>query len=110
MGRCVRRLLRSLIDPFGARTRANVTYVDDPSRPVRLVRAVGVLDDDSIDQLLRSWGDVSAPHHLHLDVHAACIADATTMARLATALDGLERRRIDVRVVGIDPQHPALAS
>ena len=45
-------------------------------------------------------------HH----VQDACIVDATTMSRLESALDHLERQRIDVRIVGIDPHHPALAS
>lgn len=108
LGRAVRWFARALVG-FD-RSRANVTYVDDPARPVRLVRAVGVLDHRSIALLLGSWDDVTAPHHVHVDVQDACIADAATMARLETALDGLERRRIDVRIVGIDPQHPAIAS
>ena len=105
----MRRVMHSLVG-YGPRGAASVTFVDDPSRPVRLVRAVGLLDDRSIERLLGSWVDVTAPHHVHVDVQDACIADVSTMARLESALDHLERRRIEVRIVGLDPQHPAIAS
>lgn len=103
----MRRLVQFLV---GAdRQRATITFVNDPTRPFRLVHAVGVLDGRSIHELLGSLGDVPAPHQIHLDVQDACIADATTMSRLESALDRLERRRVEVRVVGLDPQHPAIA-
>jgi hypothetical protein len=82
--------------------------VDDPFVPVRLVRARGHVGPTSIDRLFEAFADLRAPHHLHLDVGDARIADPATMERLGAALDRLERLRIDVRIVGLDPQHPAL--
>ena len=84
--------------------------VDDPIRPVRLVRAAGVIDPISINRVLSAWEHLTSPYLVHLDVQDACIADSITMTRLETALDQLEHRRIDVRIVGIDPHHPAIAS
>jgi hypothetical protein len=85
-----------------------VTYVDDPFVPIRLVRARGHVGPRSIERLFEAFADLHAPHHLHLDVGDALIDDPATMARLEAALDRLELLRIDVRIVGIDPQHPAL--
>lgn len=87
-----------------------MSYVDDPYVPIRLVRASGHIGVASIDRLFKTFDGLKAPHHLHLDVRDANIADAATMARLEAAMDRLERLKIDVRLVGIDPQHPALPS
>ena len=87
-----------------------VDFVDDPVRPIRLVRAAGVIDPVSINRVLSAWEHVTAPYLVHLDVEDARIVDATTMSRLESALDHLEQERIDVRIVGIDPHHPAIAS
>jgi hypothetical protein len=86
-----------------------VTYVDDPTGPIRLVHASGRLGPETISMLLRTWDHLSAPHQLHVDVTDAYIADIDTMHRIESALDRLELQRIDVRIVGIDPQHPAIA-
>ncbi len=86
----------------------DVTYVDDPFVPIRLVRACGHIGPTSIERLFEAFADLRAPHHLHLDVGDAHIHDAATMERLGAALDRLERSRIEVRIVGIDPHHPAL--
>jgi hypothetical protein len=85
-----------------------VAYVDDPFEPVRLVRARGHVGPASIERLFEAFADLNPPHRLHLDVGDARFADLATMDRLGDALDRLERLRIDVRIVGIDPHHPAL--
>ncbi len=87
-----------------------VGVVDDPRLPIRLVRAAGVIDPMSINRVLSTWEHLTAPHLVHLDLHDASIVDVTTMTRLEAALDHLERRRIAVRIVGVDPHHPAIAS
>jgi hypothetical protein len=86
----------------------DVAYVDDPFEPVRLVWARGHVGPTSIERLFETFADLNPPHHLHLDVRDARIDDPATMDRLGEALDRLERLRIEVRIVGIDPQHPAL--
>jgi hypothetical protein len=85
-----------------------VEHVDDPERPFRLIRAAGVLGPSSIDRLVDAWASVTAPYALHLDLGDVRIDDAATMRRLETALDHLERQRIAIRIVGIDPYHPVL--
>ncbi|MDW3213226.1 MAG: hypothetical protein R8G01_04455 [Ilumatobacteraceae bacterium] len=85
-----------------------VEHVDDPELPFRLVRADGMLCPATIDRLLDAWSNLVGPCALHLDLGDALIADAVTMQCLETALDHLERQRIEVRLVGIDPQHPVL--
>jgi hypothetical protein len=85
-----------------------VEHVDDPERPFRLIRAAGVLGPSSIDRLVDAWASVTAPYALHLDLGDVRIDDAATMRRLETALDHLERQRIAIRIVGIDPHHPVL--
>ena len=101
---------RMLIGPGPTATGVTVGVVDDPVHPVRLVRAAGVLDPVTIERVVSAWEHVTAPYLVHLDVQDARIVDATTMSRLERAVDHLERRRIDVRIVGIDPDHPALVS
>lgn len=88
-------------------TRLSVSYVDDPDHRVRVIRAAGHLTAESTGELLRSWEHLTAPRIIHLDAGALDI-DIGAMRRLETAFDHLERQRIDVRVVGIDPTHPAL--
>lgn len=87
----------------------HIDHVDDPELPIRLIRAAGPIGPYSIESLLRTWAHLTAPHALHLDLEDAQITDVHTMQRLETALDHLERQRIDVRIVGIDPYHPSLA-
>lgn len=85
-----------------------IHYVDDPNLPIRLVRATGPIGVASIERLFRAFDGLHGPHHVHLDLGDAKISDRATMARLEVAVDELEQRQIDVRIVGIDPHHPAL--
>jgi hypothetical protein len=86
----------------------SVEHVDDPDLRLRLIRAAGVLGPSSIERLLEAWANLNAPYSLHLDLGDALIDDAHTMRRLESALDHLERQRIKVHLVGIDPHHPVL--
>jgi hypothetical protein len=101
--------LRRWRTPGLFRPRVAIEHVDDPDTPMRLIRAVGPLGPGSIDRLLGSWAHLTAPHAVHVDLADAWITDVRTMRRLEAEFDHLERRHIEVRVVGIDPQHPALA-
>ena len=86
----------------------SVEHIDDPDRAFRLVRAAGVLTGSSIDRLFDAWATLMPPYAIHLDLSDVHIDDADTMQRLESALDHLERERINVRLVGIDPHHPVL--
>lgn len=109
-GAIARRWLIGAVAAAEVSSALAVDCVDDPVQPIRLVRAVGTIDPMSIHQIVRSWEHVTPPFLVHLDIRDARITDALTMSRLETALDRLELRHIDVRIVGIDPQHPAIAS
>lgn len=75
---------------------------------MRLIRVDGAVGAGEIDRLVESWGSLSAPYALHLDLSDAHIEDSATIQRLEVALDDLEHHRIDVRIVGLDPNHPGL--
>lgn len=101
---------RTVVGATARSARAvTVGVVDDPTQPIRLVRVAGIVDAASVQRVLSAWEHLTAPQLVHVDVQDAAIADATTMARLEAALDQLEHRRIGVRIVGIDPHHPAIA-
>ncbi len=95
---------------FHTYSRLDIQLLDDPERPIRLIRVVGPIGHMSIERLVRSWEHLTAPHAVHVDLADAQIDDVRTMQRLEAALDHLEQQRIDVRVVGIDPSHPALCA
>ncbi len=113
-----RRTIMALLDrlPRSRRTASlppvstEIHFVDDPELPIRLVRAAGPIDTRSIERLLQCWELLTTPQALHLDLIDAQITDVSTMHRLESALDHLERQRIDVRIVGLDPSHPTLAA
>jgi hypothetical protein len=94
---------RSAVTVAPTSPQLTVEHVDDPDAAMRLVRADGLLDPESIERLIDVWAQVTAPYALHLDLFDAHIRDATTARRLESALDHLERQRIAVRVVGLDP-------
>lgn len=76
---------------------------------MRLVRVVGAVDTNCLSLVFDTWSDVTASCTVHLDLHDAAIMGDVTMQTLERALDHLERQGICVRIVGIDPQHPAIA-
>lgn len=86
-----------------------VDRVDDPTGHVRLVRVIGAVDTSCLSLVFDTWSDVTTSWTLHLDLHDAVIVGDVAMQTLERALDHLERRGIGVRIVGIDPQHPAIA-
>ena len=93
-----------------SRSSVNVEHVVDPDGSTRLVRVTGLVTDTVMPCLSRSWDDMLAAELLHIDLRDATIADLTTMQALERAVDHLERQGIDIRIVGLDPAHPAIAS
>lgn len=87
-----------------------IQRVDDPHGPMRLVGVSGTVGMSSIDDLFASWANLTTPYALHIDLTDANIDDHATMERLEAALDHLERQQIAVRLVGVDPLHPAIAT
>lgn len=92
-----------------SRTRGLVVdRVDDPSGSARLVRVIGAMDAQSVSRVFEAWSDITTPHLVHLDLHDAAILGDDAMLALERAVDHLERQQIGIRIVGIDPYHPAL--
>ena len=74
------------------------------------MRVSGLLTADVMPCLVRSWDGMRASEFLHIDLTDAPIVDLTTMLALERAVDHLERQGVDIRIVGIDPAHPALTA
>lgn len=59
----------------------------------------------AIDRLTAPLGAVNT---VHLDLFDAVIPSGAVMRQLERLVDRLERSMVRVRVVGVDPNHPAL--
>jgi anti-anti-sigma regulatory factor len=90
--------------------RLVVTVVDDPSGMMRLVGVRGVVTTDSVSPLLDTLDRIESATSLHLDLTEARIVGATTLDVIEHSVDQLELRGVRIRIVGLDPRHPALSS
>jgi hypothetical protein len=103
--RRARQLDRQSPRPFGL----VVTTVQDPSAELRLLGLRGQLTLDTVDVLAEALGMVPDGSALHIDVTHAAIGGAAVIDRCELLIDELELRRVRIRIVGLDPRHPALA-
>lgn len=87
---------------------ASVTYVDDPDGRVRLVALRGTLDCRLVDELWAAVADDWPVEVVHIDFSDAEIAPEAALECLEASFDRAERCGIRLRVVGLDPEHPAL--
>jgi hypothetical protein len=87
---------------------AQLDYVVDPDDTVWLFRITGRASLRTVDELDRITTDLGARHTVHVDLHDADIPSETVMRDLERLADRLERARVRVRMVGVDPNHPAL--
>ncbi len=85
-----------------------ISRIDDPGGGVRLIAVRGLVDATTIDALLDVLDENDDGDAIHLDLINAILADSETLRLLGAMIDELERRRVGVRIVGIDPLHPAL--
>jgi anti-anti-sigma regulatory factor len=88
---------------------AEFTVVDDPHGRGRLLGVRGPITSTTPSQLLAVTDDLDDGVRLHLDLTGASIRSAQALVGLESAIDELERRGVRLRVVGVDPAHPALA-
>lgn len=106
------RIVRLLAALRRRRTTAAVTLrvhvVDDPDGALRIVGTNGRVDDRTVGDLVRVLGECGPWYGLHLDLADSNIASASALHRLEAAVDQLEFSGIAVRIVGLDPRHPAL--
>ena len=85
-----------------------VLRVDDPDGRRRIRALRGLVPDCACDELAAHVHDLAAGDQVHLELTDAIIVGTTTMARLGVIADRLEARGVDVRIVGVDPDHPAI--
>lgn len=86
-----------------------VDVIDDPLGPMCLVRVIGALDERRVGKLFDALSHGTPIRALHLDLHDAVIVDDAAMTALERAVDHLEVQLVGIRIVGVDPYHPALA-
>ena len=75
---------------------------------MRIVRLVGAVWPTDLQKIFETCSGATLPRFLHIDLVDAVIPDLSTMRAFERAVDRLERHEIDVRIVGLDPLHPAL--
>lgn len=87
---------------------SRVDYVIDPDGAVFLFRIMGPASMRTVDELDRLTARLDARHHVHLDLFDATIPSVGVVRGLEMLADRLERAMVHVRMVGVDPNHPAL--
>jgi anti-anti-sigma regulatory factor len=85
-----------------------LTVVDDPEGHIQLVGARGVIDTATVSNVIEVLDELDDGRGLHLDLSAATLRGSNTIHRLERMIDELERRGVGLRIVGVDPKHPAL--
>jgi hypothetical protein len=85
-----------------------LSVVDDPDGRMRLVGARGPIDALNVTTLLEVLEEFGDGLGLHLDLSDAVLAGAVAIRRIESMVDQLERQGVHVRIVGVDPEHPAL--
>lgn len=86
-----------------------VNIVDDPAGNMRLIGVRGTLTPDTVGVLADALLGVPDGVSLHLDVSDAAIGGPAVVERIEHLVDRLEQRRVRIRIVGLDPRHPALS-
>lgn len=93
-----------------ATTRPTISIVHDPDGDIRLVGVRGPLTVASVTTLVDVLDDLGDGLGLHLDLSSASIHGVEALRCVERAVDELERRGVTLRVVGVDPAHPALVA
>ncbi len=106
--RLVARKARALDEATRQHARLTVNVVDDPRGTMRLLGVRGPLVPDTISALAAALDDVPDGMSLHLDVSDATITSPAAIEQVEHLVDQLEQRRVRIRIVGLDPRHPAL--
>lgn len=87
---------------------ARVDYVLDPDGAVLLVRVAGRTTGRTVDEIGRRTASLDARHVVHVDLYDATIPTAGVIRELERLAERLEVAMVRVRMVGVDPDHPAL--
>lgn len=85
-------------------------YVVDPDGAVWVFRIVGRATQRIVDELDALTIELGGGHTVHVDLVDAEIPSVVVMRDLERLADRLEAALVKVRMVGVDPNHPALWS
>lgn len=88
--------------------RAHVNIVNDPDGPMRLIGVFGCLDIPTVKALAEAIDDTADMTIVHIDLSATLTIPEHTIHVIEAVLDRAERRGIRLRVVGLDPDLPAI--
>lgn len=87
---------------------AVVDHVVDPDGHVWIVRVCGPATHRTVDEIDRITAAAAPRSTVHLDLFDATIPTGQVMHELARLADRLEYALVRVRMVGLDPHHPAI--
>jgi hypothetical protein len=110
--RAVRRVEASLARRSLAHVRydcLSVSVVDDPGGRLRLIGVRGPLNGETVPTLATALDAVPDGGWLHLDVTNASLNSPLALEQVERMIDLLELRGVSIRIVGLDPRHPALS-
>ncbi len=91
-----------------APTAPTVTVVNDPDGLVRLIGVRGIVDARAAALLAATIDAIDDVNVIHIDLSAAEFVPERTIELIERAFDRAERRGLRLRVVGLDPELPAL--
>jgi anti-anti-sigma regulatory factor len=107
--RLVARKARALDEATQHHSRLIVNVVDDPRGTMQLIGVRGPLTPETVGTLAEALFAVRDGLSLHLDVSDASISGPAVVEQVEQLVDQLELRRVRIRIVGLDPRHPALS-
>lgn len=85
-----------------------LSVIDDPEGGVRLIGVSGPVDCAVVADVAAAIEARCDIDHIHIDFTTAEIVPEHALDCLETMLDQVERYGVRLRVVGLDPEHPAL--
>ena len=86
-----------------------VSVVDDPDGRLRLIGVRGPLTAETAPTLATVLDAVPDGSALHIDVTNAALTGQLALDQVERMIDLLELRGVGIRIVGLDPRHPALS-
>jgi anti-anti-sigma regulatory factor len=107
--RIVARKARAIDEAALHQPRLILNVVDDPKGTMQLIGVRGPLTLDTVGTLAEALFAVRDGLALHLDVSDASIGGPAVVEQVEHLIDQLEQRRVRIRIVGLDPRHPALS-
>ena len=99
---------RSRATPTSVADQLHVGISRDPQCSAQMMGVRGLLNASTVDILATAFDGIDDGTALHIDVTDASVDDAHVIRLLESLIDQLERRGVNLRLVGFDPHHPAI--